>query len=497
MNVQENISEGKMFKALFEISQALNTIYSVEPLLNRVMDLAIESLNAERGFVILEDGSTDELRIVVARNMERENVKDLSKISQSVVRSVLKERRPVLTHDAKVDSRFKGAESVRLHNIVSIMCVPLLERDRVFGAIYVDSTREKGVFSDEDLEFLTIFANQAGQAIERAKLHESVLDENVRLRREVRKMYGHKAMIGNSPKMLQFFELLERVIDSDASVMLLGETGTGKELAARTIHYNGPRRENSFVPLYCGSLPETLLESELFGTKKGAYTGAIRDRQGLFEIADGGTLFLDEVCDVSPPIQAKVLRALQEGEFRRIGETRVRRADVRIISATNKDIRKEVREGRFREDLFYRLNVISITLPPLRERKEDIPLLADHFLKKYAAKARKPMNGYTDAAMDKLVAHEYPGNVRELENMIERAVLLATKDGITQDEITSEMGTLRDEPTSMSLADHEKVFILDVLEQMDGNRRKTAEALGISLRALQYRLKEWGVIKRK
>jgi transcriptional regulator with PAS, ATPase and Fis domain len=251
------------------------------------------------------------------------------------------------------------------------------------------------------------------------------------------------------------------------------------------------------VPLYCGSLPETLLESELFGAKKGAYTGAVHDRPGLFEIADGGTLFFDEVCDVGQPIQAKVLRALQEGEFRRIGETRVRRADVRIISATNKEIRKEVREGRFREDLFYRLNVISITLPPLRERNEDIPLLADHFLNRYAVKAKKPVEGFTDGAMEKLMAHSYPGNVRELENMIERAVLLARTERITRDEITSEMGALAEEPASTSLADHEKVFILDVLEKMGGNRRKTAEALGISLRALQYRLKEWGVIKRK
>jgi Nif-specific regulatory protein len=493
--VKKDFSEGEMFKTLFEISQALNSVHTLEPLLNRVMDLAIESLNAERGFVILKDDSTVELKIVVARNMEGENVRDLSKISQSVVRSVLNDSKPVLTHDAKVD--FKGSESVRLHNIVSIMCVPLMEKDKVFGAIYVDSTSQRGVFSDEDLQFLTIFANQAGAVIESARLHESVLDENVRLRGEVRKIYGHKAMIGKSQKMVQFFELMERVIDSDASVLLLGETGTGKELAARTIHYNGPRRDGNFVPLYCGSLPETLLESELFGAKKGAYTGADRDRPGLFEIADDGTLFFDEVCDVGQPMQAKVLRALQEGEFRRIGETRVRRADVRIISATNKDIRKEVREGRFREDLFYRLNVISITLPPLRERKEDIPLLADHFLARYAAKARRPVEGFTDGAMEKLMAHGYPGNVRELENMIERAVLLARTDRVTQDEITSEMGALRDEPTSTLLADHEKAFILDVLEKKGGNRRKTAEALGISLRALQYRLKEWGVIKRK
>jgi len=495
--MEDRYSEGKMFKTLFEISQTLNSILSLGPLLNKVMDLAIGTLNAERGFVILKDGSTDELKIAAARNMERQDVKDLSKISGSVVRSVLEEKKPVLTHDAKVDSRFSGSESVRLHNIVSIMCVPLAVKDRLVGAIYVDNTRERGVFSSEDLEFLTIFANQAGTVIENARLHEALLDENVRLRREVRKIYGHKAIIGNSSKMRQFFDLLERVIDSDASVMLLGETGTGKELAARTIHYNGPRREGNFVPLYCGSLPETLLESELFGSKKGAYTGAIQDRQGLFEIADCGTLFLDEVCDVSQSIQAKLLRSLQEGEFRRIGETRTRRSDVRVISATNKDIRKEVREGRFREDLFYRLNVISITLPLLRERKEDIPLLADHFLKRYAEKAGKPIVGFTNRAMSKLIGQDYPGNVRELENAVERAVLLATSTRITEKEITSELGIAMEDPFSMSLSQHEKAFILDVLQKMDGNRRKTAEALEISLRSLQYRLKEWGAIKRR
>ena len=494
--MKSKFSQGEMFKTLFEISQTLNSILSLGALLNKVMDLAVETLHAERGFIILGKGSNDELKIAAARNIEKQNVKDLSVISGSVVRSVLKDRKPLLTHDAKVDTRFTGSESVRLHNIVSIMCVPLALKDRLIGAIYVDNTRKKGVFSDEDLDFLTIFANQAATVIENARLHESLLDENVRLRQEVRRLYGHETMIGKSPKMLRFFELLERVIDSDVSVMLLGETGTGKELAARTIHYNGPRRERNFVPLYCGSLPETLLESELFGSKKGAYTGAVQDRQGLFEVADGGTLFFDEVCDVSHPIQAKLLRSLQEGEFRRIGETKLRRADVRVISATNKEIKKEVKEGKFREDLFYRLTVISITLPPLRERKEDIPLLADYFLKRYAEKAGKKIKGITDEAMSKLARYGYPGNVRELENTIERAILLATSNQITGTEISFEMRDVREDTTSMSLAEREKTFILEVLEKMSGNRRETAEALGISLRSLQYRLKEWGVVKR-
>ena len=495
--MEKSYSKEKMFKTLFEISQTLNSILSLERLLNKVMDLAIETLHAERGFIILKNGSSDGLKIATARNIEKQNVNDLSMISRSVVRSVLRDRKPLLTHDAKVDTRFKGSESVRLHNIISIMCVPLLLKNRLFGAIYVDNTREKGVFSDEDLEFLTIFANQAGTVIENARLHESLLDENVRLRQEVRKIYGYGSMIGKSPKMLRFFELLDRIIDSDVSVMLLGETGTGKELAARTIHYNGPRREKNFVPLYCGSLPETLLESELFGSKKGAYTGAVQDRQGLFEVADGGTMFFDEVCDVSHPIQAKLLRSLQEGEFRRVGETKTRKADVRIISATNKDIKKEVRERRFREDLFYRLNVISITLPPLRERKKDIPLLADYFLKRLADKAGRKIERFADEAVSKLTRYNYPGNVRELQNTIERAVLLSTSDQITGKEITFEMRDVREDTISTSLAEREKTHILDILEKMSGNRRETAEALGISLRSLQYRLKEWGVIKRQ
>lgn len=495
--MEKSYSKEKMFKTLFEISQTLNSILSLERLLSKVMDLAIETLHAERGFIILRNESSDGLKIAAARNIEKQNVNDLSTISRSVVRSVLHDRKPLLTHDAKVDTRFRGSESVRLHNIVSIMCVPLLLKDRLFGAIYVDNTRKKGVFSDEDLEFLIIFANQAGTVIENARLHESLLDENVRLRQEVRKIYGHDSMIGRSPKMLRFFELLDRVIDSDVSVMLLGETGTGKELAARTIHYNGPRREKNFVPLYCGSLPETLLESELFGSKKGAYTGAVQDRQGLFEVADGGTIFFDEVCDVSHPIQAKLLRSLQEGEFRRVGETKIRKADVRVISATNKDIKKEVRGGRFREDLFYRLNVISITLPPLRERKKDVPILADYFLKRYADKAGRRIEGLTDEAVSKLTRYDYPGNVRELENTIERAVLLSTSNRITNREITFEMRDVREDTTSASLAEREKTYILDVLEKKGGNRRETAEALGISLRSLQYRLKEWGIIKRR
>lgn len=276
------------------------------------------------------------------------------------------------------------------------------------------------------------------QALEHADLYARVVQENVTLRRELQARHRFANIIGSSRAMQEVFRLLERVIPSSAMVLIEGETGTGKELIARAIHYNGPRKEKRFVSLDCGAFPEELLESELFGHKKGAFTGAIRDKAGLFEYAEGGTVLLDEICNANPSVQARLLRVLQEGEIRRLGENEPRRVDVRVLCATNRDIEQEVEEGRFRKDLYYRLRGVRIVVPPLRERKEDIPGLAAHFLEVYSKSAGKSVSAFTREAMDLLVRYDWPGNIRELEHEVERAVILSPEDGMIEPELLSE-----------------------------------------------------------
>ena len=292
--------------------------------------------------------------------------------------------------------------------------------------------------------------------------------------------------------MRDVFETMSRVMDTDATVLIQGESGTGKELVARAIHYNGDRREHPFVALFCGSLPDNLLESELFGHKKGSFTGASSDKQGLFEAADGGTIFLDEVGDLSRHLQTSLLRVLQEGEIKRLGETRVRHVDVRVITATNKNLRELIEEGEFREDLFYRLNTITVDLPPLRHRRSDIPLLAHHFLDKYAVKKRSHIRGFDPDAIDALQNHPWPGNVRELENTVERAVVLARGEQIQVSDLRL-VDSIQSDPfePGITLKESERRLVLQTLKDNDDNISGTARVLGVSRRWLHYKLKEW------
>jgi len=327
--------------------------------------------------------------------------------------------------------------------------------------------------------------------------------ENVILHQEVEKQYVFENIIGNSPAMQKVFQLMKKVIPTDTTVLLTGETGTGKELIARAIHYNGPRKDNLFVAQNCAALPETLLESELFGHVKGAFTGATTDKKGLFELANGGTIFLDEIGDTSPEMQKRLLRVLQEGEIHPVGSEKTIKVDVRIISATNQDLQKAVREGRFREDLFYRLHVFPIHLPALRERREDIPLLVNHFIEKYARKMGKKIEGITPRALSKLMTEEFPGNVRQLENLIERAVTLAD-DGERIDLHLLDVGWDSREETSgfgeyLLLSEEqslkeviealERELIQNTLKKFKGNVSQSARALGLSRLGLQKKLR--------
>ncbi len=488
--------------ALYRISQIINSIRDIDELLTNLMDLVNVELKAQRGLIFLLDEGTNRLDLRVARNVDRETVEDATKISRKVVREVLRGGQPIISSDAANDSRFKDNKSVILNGIKSLLCVPLKIKEKVIGTIYVDSCISSNIFSAQDLKFLTSLANQAAIAIENARLHHRLRKECEYLREEVRTKYHYENIIGNSVKMQKVYETLEKVIRSSATVLIYGESGTGKELIARAIHYNGERRTKKFVAQNCSALPEQLLESELFGHVKGAFTGAVKDKKGLFEIADGGTFFLDEISEMSPNLQAKLLRVLEDGQIRKVGGVEARRVDVRIIAATNKDLGQQVKEEKFREDLYYRLNVVKIDLPPLRERKEDIPLLANHFLKKYSLQNSKEITGFTEEAMELLTLYHWPGNVRELENEVERAVVLTTNQSIISAEVLSQRLKKSLKPTKIPfkgeslkrmMDDVERRLLKEALEKNNWNRTKTAKALGLSRQALIKKLSKYSL----
>ena len=334
--------------------------------------------------------------------------------------------------------------------------------------------------------------------MEQAMDHSMLREENRRLRELVGDRFDSGSIIGRSPAMVRLLETTARAANSDATVLITGESGTGKEMIAGAIHFNSPRRDRSFIKMNCAAISEGLLESELFGHEKGSFTGALRRREGSFKQADSGTLFLDEVSEMSLAMQVKLLRVLQEKEFTRVGGEEVIRVDVRIIAATNKDLPALVREGGFREDLYYRLNVINLSVPPLRERREDIPLLAGHFLKMFSEKNGKPVKGYTPQAMDKLIRHPWPGNVREMMNTIESAVVLSSSTYLREGDIPDfreELATAvpPEAPDDLSLDEMERSTILKTLESVRGNKSEAARKLGITRATLHKKLKKYGV----
>jgi two-component system, NtrC family, response regulator HydG len=337
--------------------------------------------------------------------------------------------------------------------------------------------------------------------IEKAMDHYHLRAENLSLKERLGDRFDFSRIIAASPNMKILLETLAMVAPSDATVLIMGESGTGKEVVANAIHHNSPRAGEPFIKVACAALPETLLESELFGHEKGAFTGAVARREGRFQLAHRGTIFLDEVGEMGPAIQTKLLRVLQEKEFEPLGSVRTIKVDIRVIAATNRDLEKDVTEGRFREDLFYRLNVVPLTLPPLRERREDIPLLADHFLALYREKNRKPLRSISGKALDLLVRYDWPGNIRELENCIERAVILSRDEVLVPADLPPQIRMLSREegkdalaiPAGMSIEEVERALIVKTLDETGGNRTRASEILGINRRTLQNKLKQYGL----
>jgi Nif-specific regulatory protein len=508
-----------MSAVLYEVLKVVNSTLDLDEVLNRAMDLVLDRLGAERGMIVLANRITRELEVAVARNLGREDEDEGRKLSESVVRRVIETREPVLAADALTDGRFAGAESIVARHILSILCVPLAIRDRLAGAIYVDHRKSRHLFGPGELEFLIAFADQAAIAIENARLfgeleaaRRSLKEENDSLRHEILSNVSLGSLIGRSRAMTDLKQMLEKVAQSPSTVLIRGESGTGKGLVARTLHAISPRRRAPFVHFNCAALPETLVESELFGHEKGAFTGAAGQKPGRFELANHGTIFLDEIGKVSRAVQAKLLRVVEEKEFERVGGTRTLRSDVRVIAATNLDLEEAIRTNEFREDLFYRLNIIPIVLPALRDRWEDIPYLVDHFLGKIGRDLGRGPKDLDPAVLDLFQAYTWPGNVRELEAAIHRAFVLSSGDTLTLQDfdwialhVRGGIGKWGSSPRPAAMDGlapggyeealelYDRQLISAALGQCKGKIRETARVLGIARNTLRAKMKKYGL----
>ena len=491
MTIDQTTQEN--FDALYEIAKSVNSILEPTELLERVLEIAMTRLSAERGFVILSNPDKEHgYDVEVIKNFSSQQTTSEIVASSSVIKNVLDSGQAVLTFDAQNDKRFDASSSIIAQNILSIICIPLQNAHRTFGAVYLDSSKMLKEFTEESLKFLTIFGNLAGIAIENAKRYTELQKQNERLKNEAGVTHLFSSLVGTSKKWISALEIARRVLDIDVAVLITGESGTGKELVARAIHENGARKGLPFVAVNCSAIPESLIESELFGHAKGAFTGAGGIKKGLVEVADCGTLFLDEISDLPYLLQPKLLRLLQEKEYRRIGETVNRTANIRVIAATSRDLKEEIKNGKMRDDLYFRLNVVGIHLPPLRERRDDIPLLAKHFLQRTVTMFNRPVESIHPDAMQLLLNNSWRGNVREFQNAIERAVVLCNGTQLTVHDFIIDVNKPDAVlPSSMTLEEMERSVIKATLDEMGGNRRRTAEKLGVSLRWLQYRLKEW------
>ncbi|UCG90862.1 MAG: sigma 54-interacting transcriptional regulator [candidate division WOR-3 bacterium] len=490
--------------ALFEISHRINRISDLQTLLNEILHSAISNIGAERGLIILTDEERESFHTVASQSLEDEDIT----FSKSIVQATLESGQTSLSQDIKSDVRFKDTDSVQELHILSFICVPLIipETNRPLGTLYVDQRAGVKAFTQEDVAFLEAFANLAAIAIKNTSTMERIMNENIRLYREVEKKYEFPGVIGQSELMQKVFREAKQIMDDDCTVLLTGESGSGKEVIAKAIHYNGNRKAKPFLAINCGALPETLLEAELFGSVRGAFTGAL-DKQGLFQAAHGGTLFLDEIHHTSEVMQIKLLRVLQDKEIRRVGGTKSTKVDVRLICATNEDLQKAVQDKRFRQDFYYRMNVVTINIPPLRERHEDIPLLAQYFLEKYANEKKKSIRGFDRKALGALVKYDWSeNNVRELENEIEHAVIFA-KDSETiklndlSDKLKSSAPYTREaadlltdeEGQPLTYDKFEKKYIQSVLSRVNGNKAKAAKIMGIPRSTLRGKLRKFGL----
>jgi len=479
----KTLAELNSYKKLFEFSQKLMEKYELPALLDTLLDVVVQVTNADKGFIVLVESG--EPVVKVARNLRRETISDaVSHLSDSILARVMKSRTPLIISDALSDAEFKNSLSVVNLKLTSVLCVPMLERGNTLGIIYVGNDNVAQLFDETHLEVLTIFAAQAALLIRNALLvNELQLDNKTLLQRIERMRFGE--ILGSSPPMQDVFRKVQKVAVTDISVLITGETGTGKELIAREIHNRSVRAKGPFITINCGAIPENLLESELFGHVRGAFTGAVANKAGRFQAANGGTLFLDEIGEMPLALQVKLLRALQERVVTRVGDTHAEPVDIRVLAATNRDLETEIKANRFREDLYYRLNVVQIHLPPLRDRGDDIVVLARYMVGRYAPDYGNQVRGLTPQAVAAIKRHHWPGNIRELENRIKKAVVLADKVLLGPEDLNLAPDDL---PPILPLSDakdrFQREYINEILALNNGNRTKTARDLGVDPRTI-------------
>jgi transcriptional regulator with GAF, ATPase, and Fis domain len=481
--------------ALLKISRVVHAIRDLEELQAQLLDLIFEVVPAGRGAILLAEGAGQEFNCQYARTRHAEQPQ-LVRVSRTIAHQVMKDNVAILGVDVPGSGSFRDVESLVASDVRTLLCVPLTVFQRAIGCIYLDSTNSADRFQEDHLQLLTAIAGISAVALDNARRLQWLEEENQRLTTEIRQ---EQSLVGESPRIKEIFQFLARVAPTESTVLIEGESGTGKELLARALHRNSHRANKPFVAINCGAIPESLLESDLFGHERGAFTGAALQKKGRLEIAEGGVVFLDEIGELAPALQVKLLRVLQEREFERVGGTHSIKINIRLVAATNRDLSEAVRSGEFRQDLYYRLAVVNLTMPPLREHREDIPMLTRHFVQKYAKRSKVKAKPVSREAMAALVNYEWPGNVRELENAIERALVMGSSDAVLLEDLPESL-LEQESPAEMhegkyhaSVKELKKQLIIDAVEQTRGNYVEAAGILGVHPNYLHRLIRNLGL----
>ena len=481
--------------ALLKISRVVHAIRDLEELQAQLLDLIFEVVPAGRGAILLAEGAELEFNCLYARTRQA-GQPQLVRVSRTIARQVMKENVAILGMDIPASGKLRDVESLVASEVRSLLCVPLALFQRVIGCIYLDSTNAASRFQEDHLQLMAAIAGISAVALDNARRLQWLEQENQRLTTEVRQ---EQSLVGEGTRMKEIFQFLARVAPTESTVLIEGESGTGKELAARALYRNSHRANKQFVAINCAAIPETLLESDLFGHERGAFTGAAVLKKGRLEVADGGVVFLDEIGELAPALQVKLLRVLQEREFERVGGTHPIKVDIRLIAATNRDLNEAVRTGEFRQDLYYRLAVVKLTMPPLREHREDIPMLTRHFVQKYAKRSKVKAKPVSREAMAALVNYEWPGNVRELENAIERALVMGSSDMVLPEDLPESLleqesaAEMHEGKYHASVKELKKQLIFDAVEQTRGNYVEAAGILGVHPNYLHRLIRNLGL----
>ncbi len=507
MSERKKAAELTELSLLFDISTKLSETLDLKTALKPILRMTAGYMEIPRGTLTILNRKRGEIVIEEAYGLRpEEQAKGKYHIGEGITGKVIDTGKPIVVPRISEEPLFLDRTGSRRHldkRDIAFICVPIKIGSETIGALSADRPSEEKGTLDADIRLLTIIASTISQAVRLRQLAqeemEKVLQENQRLQDQLKDRYRPETIVGNSKIMNTVYTLLETVAKTNTTVLILGESGVGKERVAHAVHYGSARAEKPFVAINCAALPESLIESELFGHEKGAFTGATLARKGRFELADRGTIFLDEIGELPLATQTKLLRVIQEKEFERIGGNRTIKSDVRIIAATNRDLETSIGEGKFREDLYYRLNVFPILVPPLRERRTDIMLLADHFVQKYAREHGKKIESISTSATDKLMNYHWPGNVRELENCIERAVILCTDGNIRSALLPPNLQAVDAARSDSSgsfkgmMAGMEKELLSEELKRARGNMAKAARALGLTERIIRLRVAKYGL----